>query len=156
MKQGWYFRTVSYAVIFLSFATLASSCGGPSKEVITKQREGLVYQVSYQKAFQCVIFTLTKKGIGIDKIDEKKGFIITLPQQIREERYIYQIAIRPIEMTKTAVSVICIWSITPGVDVYFYGIPSAVAKSKSKKLEIELADDIHKEIMEVQIEKSEI
>ena len=72
MKIGLDFRTVGCAVIFFSFVTLVLSCGGPSKEVITKQREGLVYQVSYQKAFQCVIFTLTKKGIAIDKIDEKK------------------------------------------------------------------------------------
>jgi len=156
MKKGRDFRSVRRTVIVFALVTLILSCGGPSKEVITKQREGLAYQVSYQKAFQCVIFTLTQKGIAIDKIDETKGFIITLPRQIREEKYIYQIAIRPVETTKTAISIICIWSITPGADVAFYGIPSAVAKSKSKKLEIELADDIQKEIMKVQIEKSEI
>jgi hypothetical protein len=115
MKKRRYFRTVTCAVIFLSFVTFLLSCGGPTREVITKQREGLVYQVSYEKAFQCVIFTLTKKGIAIDKIDEKKGFIITLPRQIREERYIYQIAIRPIEITKTAVSVICICNMGSGL-----------------------------------------
>ncbi|MCX8118378.1 MAG: hypothetical protein N3G78_10640, partial [Desulfobacterota bacterium] len=61
-----------------------------------------------------------------------------------------------IGMSKTAISVICTWSVPPGIDINYAGIPSAVARSKSKKLEIELADDIHKEIMEVQIEKSEI
>lgn len=156
MKKRRYFQTVSCTVIFLSFATLVFSCGGPTKEVITKQREGLIYPVSYQKALQSVIFTLTKKGIAIDKIDEKNGFITTLPQQIRAERYVFQIAIRPIGMSKTAISVICTWSVPPGIDINYAGIPSAVARSKSKKLEIELADDIHKEIMEVQTEKSEI
>lgn len=156
MKRAGCIRIARCVLIILSSATLVSACGGINKDVITKQREGLIYQVSYQKALQCVIFTLTKRGIVIDKIDKENGFITTLPRQIREEKYIYQIAIRPIDTTRTSISVICNWSISPGADVTFYGIPSAVARSKSKKLEIELAEDINKEIMKVQIEKSKI
>jgi len=162
MKKGRYFRTVSCAVIFLSFVTLVFSCRGPSQDVITKQdafskqREGLIYQVSYQKAFQCVIFTLTKKGIAIDNIDEKNGFINTRPQQIRAERYVFQIAIRPSGISKTTISVICTWSVPPGIDINYAFLPSAVARSKSKKLEIELAEDIYNEMMKVEAEKSEI
>jgi len=162
MKKGRYFRTVSCAVIFWSFVTLVFSCRGPSQDVITKQdafskqREGLIYQVSYQKAFQCVIFTLTKKGIAIDNIDEKNGFINTRPQQIRAERYVFQIAIRPSGISKTTISVICTWSVPPGIDIKYAFLPSAVARSKSKKLETELAEDIYNEMMKVEAEKSEI
>lgn len=162
MKKGRYFPTVSCAVVFLSFVTLVFSCRGPSQDVITKQddfskqREGLIYQVSYQKAFQCVIFTLTKKGIAIENIDEKNGFINTRPQQIRAERYVFQIAIRPIGISKTTISVICTWSVPPGIDINYAFLPSAVARSKSKKLEIELAKDIYNEMMKVEAEKSEI
>lgn len=42
------------------------------------------------------------------------------------------------------------------MDVNYLGIPSAVARRTKIKLEIELADDIHKEMIKVQIEKSEI
>jgi hypothetical protein len=95
------------------------------------------------------MFTLTKKGITIHKIDKENGLISTLPRQIREEKYVYQIAIRPINEANTAIAVICTWSVSPGVDIAFSGIPSAVARSKSKKLEIELADEIGKEIMTI-------
>lgn len=132
--------------VFLFSAILLSACSGPSKEVIQKQREGVTYEVSYKKALQSVLFTLTKNGIAVDKIDKENGFISTLPRQIREEKYLYTIAIRPIDARKTAISVICSWRISPGTDVVFSGIPSAVAKSKSKKLEMNLAEDIGKEL----------
>jgi len=96
------------------------------------------------------MFTLTKKGIAVHQVDKENGFIRTLPRQIREEKYVYQIAIRPIDEANTAIAVICTWSVSPGVDIAFSGIPSAVAKSKSKKLEIELADEIGKEVMMAQ------
>jgi len=142
------------AFILMIFGTLVLACGGPGRDVISKQREGLVYQVSYQKAFQSVVFTLTKKGIAIDKIDEKNGLITTLPRQIRLERYVFQIAIRPIDTSNTAISVICMWSVPEGLDIKYAGLPSTTARSKSKKLEIELAEDISKEVMKEEAEKS--
>jgi len=113
MKRWLSFRVLRCVFIVMTFFTLALACRGPSQDVITKQdtfskqREGLIYQVSYPKAFQIVIFTLTKKGIAIDNIDEKNGFITTRPQQIRAERYVFQIAIRPNGISKTTISVIC-------------------------------------------------
>jgi len=160
MKRWLCFRAVRCAFIVMTFFTLVLACRGPSQDVITKQdafskqREGLIYQVSYQKAFQCVIFTLTKKGIAIDKIDEKKGFITTLPQQVRAEKYAFQIAIRTISVSETAISVICTWSVPSGIDIKYAFLPSTVARSKSKKLEIELAEDISKEITKEEAEKS--
>lgn len=121
-------------------------CAGANKEIITKQREGLSYQVPYSTAFQIVIFTLTKKGIAIDTIDKENGFITTRPRQIREEKYVYQIALRPVATSETLISVMCNWSVSSGIDIRFVGIPSAIAKSKSGDLEIELADDIQKEM----------
>jgi len=121
-------------------------CAGANKEIITKQREGMSYPVPYSTAFQTVIFTLIKKGISIDTIDKENGFITTRPQQIREEKYVYQIALRPVGTSETLISVMCNWSVSPGIDFRFVGIPSAIAKSKSKDLEVELADDIQKEM----------
>ena len=63
------------------------------------------------------------------------------------------IIIRPVDKTTTAISVICSRSISPGADINFYGIPVVVAKSKSKKLEIELAEAIREEMMKEDIQK---
>ena len=131
-------------------AIVLTNCAGANKDVIAKQREGVGYQVPYQTALQTTLFTLTKKGIAINFIDRENGFITTLPQQIREERYFYQIAIRPIGPSETIITVVCNWSVTPGIDIAFIGLPSAVARSKSSDLEIELAEDIRKEIAKVQ------
>jgi preprotein translocase subunit YajC len=132
----------------LALVTVLSlmGCTGPNKEIITKQREGRSYPVPYSTAFQTVIFTLTKKGIAIDTIDKENGFITTRPQQTREEKYVYQIAVRPVGTSETLISVMCNWSVSPGIDVAYAGIPSTIAKSKSGDLEIELADDIQKEM----------
>ena len=142
-----------YVVLFLFSATLVTACSGISKDVIKKQREGVIYQVSYQKAFQCVISTILKKGISVHKIDKENGFITTLPRQIRAEHYSYNIVIKYIGKRNTAISVICKWEISPGADIAYYGIPVAVAKSKSKKLEIELAEAIREEIMKENIQE---
>lgn len=125
-------------------------CAGANKDIIAKQREGISYPVPYQTAFQATLFALTKKGIAINTIDKENGLITTLPQQTREEKYVYQIAIRPVGSSETTISVVCNWAVSPGVDVAFIGIPSAIARSKSKKLEIEMADDIRKELAMVQ------
>ena len=153
MSRAYLKRVGGRIFILFAVAILVCSCASGDKEVIKKQREGLIYPVSYQKAFQCAMFTLTKKGITIRQIDKENGLITTLPHQIREEKYVYQIAIRPVDEAKTAISVICTWGVSSGIDVAYAGIPSAVARSKSKKLEIELADEIGKEIMKPQIEK---
>ena len=125
-------------------------CAGANKEIIAMQREGISYAVPYQTALQTTLFVLTKKGIAINTIDKENGFITTLPQQTREEKYVYQIAIRPVSPSETTISVMCNWNVSPGVDIAFIGIPSAIARSKSKNLEIELADDIRKEMAKVQ------
>jgi hypothetical protein len=73
-----------YVVLFLFSATLVSAFSGIHKEVIKKQREGVIYQLSYQKAFQCVISTILEKGISIHKIDKENGFITTLPDRLEQ------------------------------------------------------------------------
>jgi len=156
MKKRKCIRIGRWAVILFLFATMILACSGINKDVIKKQREGVIYQISYPKAFQCAMVALTQKGIIIDKIDREIGFITSRPRQIREERYVYQIIIRPIEKTITSISVICNWSISPGLDIAFAGIPSAIAKSTSQKLEIELAQGISEEIMKIQPEKHPI
>lgn len=109
-------------------------CAGTNKDIIAKQREGISYPVPYQTALQITLFALTKKGIAINTIDKENGFITTLPQQTREEKYVYQIAIRPVGPSETTISVMCNWTVSPGVDIAFIGIPSAIARSKSKDL----------------------
>ena len=140
--------------IFSTLALLITlslmGCAGANKDIIAKQREGISYPVPYQTALQTTLFALTKKGIAINTIDKENGFITTLPQQTREEKYVYQIAIRPVGPSETTISVMCNWTVSPGVDIAFIGIPSAIARSKSKDLEIELADDIQKEMARVQ------
>ena len=151
--RGGCAKIIRCLVMFLFSATLVTACSGIDKEVRKKQREGVIYQVPYQKAFQCVISTILKKGISIHKIDKENGFITTLPRQIRAEHYSYNIVIRYIDKRNTAISVICKWEISPGADIAFYGIPVAVAKFKIKKLEIELADAIREEIMKENIQE---
>lgn len=138
------------AILVLLFTLSLMGCAGADKDIIAKQREGISYPVSYQTAFQATVFALTKKGIAINAIDKENGLITTLPQQIREEKYVYQIAVRLVSSSETTISVMCNWAVSPGVDVAFIGIPSAIARSKSKNLEIEMADDIRKEIARMQ------
>lgn len=138
------------SVFALLLTMVLMGCAGANKDVTAKHREGFGYPVSFQSALQTTLYTLTKKGIAVGTIDKENGFITTLPFQIREERYVYQIAIRPVGPSETTISVMCEWSVTAGLDIAFWGIPSAVARSKSNDLEIELADDIRKEIGKVQ------
>jgi hypothetical protein len=139
--------------IFALLITLSlMGCAGANKDIIAKQREGINYPVPYQTAVQTTLFVLTKKGIAINTIDKETGFITTLPQQTREEKYVYQIAIRPVGPSETIISVMCNWTVSPGVDIAFIGIPSAIARSKSNNLEIELADAIRKEMVRLQAE----
>jgi hypothetical protein len=140
-----------FAALALAAVLSLMGCAGANKDAITMEREGMRYQVPYSTAFQTVIFTMTKKGIAIETMDRENGFINSRPQQTREEKYVYQIAVRPVGTSETMISVMCNWSVSSGIDIAFVGIPSAIAKSKSRDLEIELADDIQKEMAKVAV-----
>lgn len=146
MKPRMLFGTIAF---FLLVSLM--SCAGVNNEIVTKQREGISYPVPYQTALQITLFTLTKKGIAINTIDRENGLITTLPQQIREEKYVYQIVLRPVGSSETAIVVMCNWTVAPGLDIAFAGIPSAIAKSKSRNLEIEMAGEIQKEMEKINL-----
>jgi len=141
----------------IAFITALSLCGcaGVNKHIMAKQGTGINYPVPYQMALQSTLSALTKKGITINTIDKGNGLITTSSQQIREENYVYQIVIRPVGPSETAISVRCNWSVSPRVDEMFLGMPSGIARSKSKDLEKELADDIRKEMTMTKNRKNE-